>query len=584
MHQTTEVILSPVFASPSLPSSVRLLELGRWTRPVSKSGSKDRTRFATLGEKSPIFQDALKSLRLQDEDLPGTRRAKLAQERRSKDSYWAAQKVSPSWQAVLGYVLHNRVPDKNDDPSSRIGRLYTKDISEKLVTRRGVTKDETEWHRAPPFAAQAPGLTTALSYFQGAPYQDRRRSVLSSQLIVRLTPSPLGKTGVQSLLTFPRVEMVFSFDQDSPRAAVGSSDSNDPYNFRIDNNNSVTLRAVNAVLQDFAYDLALPNKAVDIRFQKQDRVQASLEDVMRDSEFHSYVEAIVSSLRSGDDLRAPQDIQLRISPWMMCAQSAKNGRGDKRPTNNTEDIRHKYFLAGFEHRSRRRFGPVDDGDSFVGGYFSDKHALNIHLVEGGLSGGQRTEVFIQRNLGLARRRNQDQVLLDTSSQVGAETPDEAEALKSGQTNDGDEHKTDGPLPLLRTALSMVELIEKVHNREISSLEHSTPHGRPKDETEPRRSKQSVSLSQNEPAESTESRLQESLSEDARSDSTETKQETRQSRPSPTISGSAESKLDDILSGETRRSAPRRRPTDEAGSKLDDILAGEDLAPREQESR
>ena len=244
--------------------------------------------------------------------------------------------------------------------------------------------------------------------------------------------------------------------------------------FEIDDSTTVALGGVNAILHETVFDVSLPGKSADIRFARQTRSKAFTHRVMENEDMRTFVEAIVASIKAGGDLRAPQYLQVKLDPWMTPAKSESTSNAT---TTDKQDIKarpHTYFFAGFEYRVRRRYAPQKD--FLASTSFSKDCVLDVHDIEGGLSGGRRTEFFVQRIKNNVRTDKKRSGTVKSAIATGpAAASSEAGTEPVAPSPQTDEH----PQELIRTAFALVDMVDSVHRGTLTARKRLPVEARPK---------------------------------------------------------------------------------------------------------
>ena len=463
--------VAPVHVGRVLPIAVRTMDLVRYVRPSTSVNASIADRDRTL-KGSRMYNSILKNLIKR----PGAAVNVQSEESSSGSTitYWASKAVSPPWKATLGYVLHQRDLSDTASPS----KTAEKNAPSTRNGNKPQSREESLENLPPIFAPQARSLTSILSYFDTFRFsRGVRLNFLPSQLVVRLIPSPLVGGGLHIPLRFPKIEIVFDFEtqksiletgmesgaeteaSETNNAAVLGKESDTGTRFEIDQANSVVVTGINALLHETAYDVALPGHSVDLRFTKEERVPAMQSEVMKDKHFGNFIETIVKSIRSGGDLRAPPRVELKVPAWTVRGKrkpdTAPKDEDEDESKASNEDVKHEFFFAGFEYRSRRRFVPTEYED-VAGRFFSGEHTLNVNDIEAGISGGRRTEVFVRQGA----RYTVPSTTPSLSEDDGRAESQNGPAVSEGGENSGKRNDSERGLKLLlRTAFTMVETVD-----------------------------------------------------------------------------------------------------------------------------
>ena len=452
--------LVPVQVNKTLPSPVRSLDLGRLTSPSEGGEAEVPTNQTTLPQIGIANELQEHMTSHADPDILPNNTEEWP---RDADSYWSTSVRRSSWKATIGHVLHQ----SQQDPQTQQYRHLS-------------LRQESLGDQAPIFSPQTPGLSTLLSYFKRPPGpQSVPAKPLSSQIIARLVPSPFTKGGIHNLIDLPKIEFIFNFEDANPPSGDRSRDqksSTSPSRvvFDIDASTVVTLTGANAILHETVFDAPLPEKVVDVRFARQVRVKALVHKAMDNENIRAFVEAIVNSIKAGGDLRAPQYLQVKLDRWMVPKTKTDDNSATSQREEDAKSVEYTYFFAGFEYRGRRRYAPNEEG--LAGTSFSKNFVLDVHDVEAGLSGGRRTEVFVQQNPNRVNLTNKKQKL-DQAPEIAKRKPrkpasesTEAEMPPAHVISQSVEAQTnEDTAELVSTAFAIVEMVSSVHKGTLVAL-------------------------------------------------------------------------------------------------------------------
>lgn len=336
-----EGALYPFAEDPSLSWRFRGRDWGRW-RDI-----KRKTLDPSEAEWKPLGQEYLSTIKMEDKrGLDGFGEVrKILDESASLGTVDQEEQRAPpaEYHAILGCLLH----DSNGSKFPKGPQVLEEFIKEKRP------KVLSQDFPGVPFIAQMPHSRV------GPPLSDLRQAeVLGNgvtySFILRFAPSPWSNR--DTFEHFPPLEMALMVDPHSGEAM-------DP--------------DLIAVHSESVADFLLPSQNCDLRFIRRVDVPLSLNASGQEAaaggvtkeEMARFINESNLNLNptGGDKLRASPQIKVSIPPWMM----------QHSPSSPTKEV--DYIFAGMEFRRELKF----DWDGFY---------MNYTVVEGGVSGGRKTEV------------------------------------------------------------------------------------------------------------------------------------------------------------------------------------------------
>ncbi|GAB7339640.1 hypothetical protein MBLNU457_6229t1 [Dothideomycetes sp. NU457] len=475
-----DIGLAPTYIAKTLPSSIRAIRLGRWTASVMSNFSPsspgregmqegDGTDFdatpestvVRLGTRNPpdaILQGpVLRSLIKHMEQYRSDVMAELPVPAHVDGSYWVPQIVSPPWKATMGYVLHDIESSEttNNHEAQSEGSSIKMTPTASTVTQR----PNLESNKVTIFSPQAPGLTKALAYWDYASHRRQQTTkILPSQLIVRLIPSPLSAADMSKLNKLPPINIVLNVATLSPTSVATerpATKSKNQWSFPVDDRTVVKVIGINAALMEVHYYVSLPDQNVDLRFSKHWNITASQVDAFDDPAMRTFITTVIESIKSGDELKAPQTVDIKLPSWMI-----RNSKSSGAPEVST----HSYFFAGFEHRGRNQFSP-GRAMKQIAPELTNNYILSVNAIEGGFSGGRQIEASILPSPALDKdvARN-DRITKEADTVTDASSADDTKATDTQSYQDAK--------MLINAAEAMVRLLSDAQTGALPSKSHT----------------------------------------------------------------------------------------------------------------
>lgn len=257
-------------------------------------------------------------------------------------------------------------------------------------------------HAAQPFITlhEQPNLSQLLSYFK--PVQQlgstgpgnltgdasQRQADVDRTipcLVTHFTPTPFSKQGVRALGTLPRIALFSNFDQQTQK---------------------LNILGVSAALSEQEIQVPFPKQAVDLAFRRVSSMHFghSTADEQRKflGAFEGFTDRLQTSIQAGSgalDAIAELDVKL---PWWMVHRTPRQ----RIKAVTKDDTAVPYLFDGMVHQQTLEFVPDKDGwqtshkrtvdpeMSVLFEQWPEGMILRLQEVEGGASGGRRTELSL----------------------------------------------------------------------------------------------------------------------------------------------------------------------------------------------
>lgn len=452
-------------ARPSiLARKFRNQSLGRLTAPAQKlqqepkagQSSSSRSRLAPTDGLFPYIIDQLSAQKfdLQGlEPIPG--------------SYWHHQaKVSP-WEATFGHVLRPlRLPGQVE-----ITKPKTNHPNGKLAFSPG-----NDGHHGGAFAPCLPaqlGLFANLGQLERGPtdalpdQQDQHQPLRKPlvHLVARLIPSPLEDVGVLACTAFPEIELSFQEEKLFPRPGKTGVEG------------GLKFLGMQAVLEHAIRNVVLPNQPLDVCLSR--RAVLETKHAEHDKQVGAFVKDIMDSEQAkGSAIRAPATLTVKIPRGIVKCPDEESARSEEERAairklwelvkTAPEEMQVNYMFAGFEYTERRNINLVAERLRHV--QFSPNHYLRVDQLEGGFTRGKRTQGSVVAKMGAEWARSGEEAPPSPATVLPMPAIFRSSAGSSSSTLGANEESSrELNEQLVQSALSIVEVVERVQRRESDAV-------------------------------------------------------------------------------------------------------------------
>ncbi|GAM88330.1 hypothetical protein ANO11243_063630 [Dothideomycetidae sp. 11243] len=267
------------------------------------------------------------------------------------------------------------------------------------------------------FATKIPSLANIVSFCEKMDLREDRkdRSENQHRLIAKLIPSPLAKIEGIDSAELPTIEVEFAIsrtdiaitsrsdghfdgliDMCRTKQTVASVDEASQTSetalaqtkHKIDEDSHLELVSIRASLKEYAVNVPLPHRYVDVQFSSKLVVEGEIQALLTNVEIKRFIDSIVTTMQRGKELRAPFTTIIPLARSMIpSAQSPSSIKIED------ADLALPYFFAGFEHREPRQFRPIyEELPHDIGGI---PGGWTVTDIEGGISGGRQLELSVR---------------------------------------------------------------------------------------------------------------------------------------------------------------------------------------------
>ena len=258
---------------------------------------------------------------------------------------------------------------------------------------------------------QVPGIATLVSYFSPT-----LESVKSPLIVAHFVPNPFTTNGLAPLTKLPRIRMRYSVSTNTERSTV-------------------KLQGIRAVLSQQEFRVHLPQEATDVRFVRQCTIRALSNVALGDRDIQNFTAMLQHSLnRKRAFLDGEPMVKFRLpgspfddltDPW--ARDLRKNGFEVDYLFERFEQVQSLDLDLNFDTAFSAN---VDPSVKNVLSEYPTDVFLRYQEIEGGIVGGQRTELRLVNSAGsVSTLGHDDPGAYDTGYVGGGEQADVEENLR-----------------------------------------------------------------------------------------------------------------------------------------------------------